>query len=348
MEVGEIAQETINQRLVSADQVAFLLSRLQGKGKLAADDCPPDQELLTQFVSDSELRGLSPGTLASYRSILRSLSRYLSMRNLSLADLDTTILLDFLATLRSKKYAQSTISNYFSAISSLCDYMLFEGWLLNNPVKIIEKRYLRMYKKRRIGYSSGERKLISIKEMASLINSTLDIRNKAIITLLPKTGIRRGELINIDLDDIDWEKQSIRLKKHPKRSNTLVFFDDETSQILQAYLKIREGRAELDEKALFISERGTRLKKNGIYNLVTSQAEYLGLHNPSSPKVEDHFTPHCCRHWFTTMLARAGIDKDLLKELRGDARRESMDVYRHIDPEELRKAYLASVPELGI
>ena len=190
------------------------------------------------------------------------------MRNLSLADLDTTILLDFLATLRSKKYAQSTISNYFSAISSLCDYMLFEGWLLNNPVKIIEKRYLRMYKKRRIGYSSGERKLISIKEMASLINSTLDIRNKAIITLLPKTGIRRGELINIDLDDIDWEKQSIRLKKHPKRSNTLVFFDDETSQILQAYLKIREGRAELDEKALFISERGTRLKKNGIYNLV--------------------------------------------------------------------------------
>ena len=81
---------------------------------------------------------------------------------------------------------------------------------------------------------------------------------------------------------------------------------------------------------------------------MTSQAEYLGLHNPSSPKVEDHFTPHCCRHWFTTMLARAGIDKDLLKELRGDARRESMDVYRHIDPEELRKAYLASVPELGI
>lgn len=82
--------------------------------------------------------------------------------------------------------------------------------------------------------------------------------------------------------------------------------------------------------------------------MVTKQVQRVGLHDPGSSRVENHFTPHCCRHWFTTMLARSGIDKDLLKELRGDARRESMDVYRHIDPEELRKAYLAHIPELGI
>jgi integrase/recombinase XerD len=88
--------------------------------------------------------------------------------------------------------------------------------------------------------------------------------------------------------------------------------------------------------------------RSGVYNMVINQAEKVGLHDPGSKRVEDHFTPHCFRHFFTTMLSRAGIDKDLLKELRGDARRDSMDIYRHIDLEELRKAYLAHVPELGI
>jgi len=173
-------------------------------------------------------------------------------------------------------------------------------------------------------------------------------RRFSTITLLAKTGTRRDELVNIDLEDIDWTNQSIQLKEHPKRSNRIVFFDDETARILRAWLRIRPGRAGKECPALFINETGTRLKRSGVYNMVTKQAQKVGLHDPGSSKPENHFTPHCCRHWFTTMLARAGIDKDLLKELRGDARRESMDIYRHIDPEELRKAYLAHVPELGI
>ena len=165
---------------------------------------------------------------------------------------------------------------------------------------------------------------------------------------MAKTGIRRGELVNIDLVDVDWSNQSIRLKAHPKRSNPIVFFDDETTRALQAWLRIRPSRSKKECPALFVGETGKRLKRSGVYNLVTRQAQKVGLHDPSSEDTKDRFTPHCCRHWFTTMLARAGIDKDLLKELRGDARRESMDVYRHIDPEELREAYLAHVPELGI
>ncbi|MDH5811348.1 MAG: hypothetical protein QE160_03635 [Candidatus Verstraetearchaeota archaeon] len=53
-------------------------------------------------------------------------------------------------------------------------------------------------------------------------------------------------------------------------------------------------------------------------------------------------------HWFTTWLLRNGMPREYVKELRGDKRGESIDVYHHINKEELRKAYLAYIPKLGI
>jgi integrase/recombinase XerD len=64
--------------------------------------------------------------------------------------------------------------------------------------------------------------------------------------------------------------------------------------------------------------------------------------------MEDHFTPHCCRHWFTTHLRRAGMPREFIQELRGDKRRDAIDVYDHIDRQELRRAYLAYIPKLFI
>ena len=88
--------------------------------------------------------------------------------------------------------------------------------------------------------------------------------------------------------------------------------------------------------------------ENRVYDQVTKHAERVGIHNPDSPRIEDHFTPHCFRHWFTTHLRRAEMNKDFIKELRGDSRGEAMDIYDHIDKKELRKAYLAAIPRLGI
>jgi integrase/recombinase XerD len=184
--------------------------------------------------------------------------------------------------------------------------------------------------------------------MAKIINSTMDIRDKTIITLLAKTGIRRNELITLDVEDIDWVEQRIRLKPAHKRTNRIVFFDDETAVILHRWLKVRKARKIKDATALFISEWGTRINRNGIYQVVTEAAGRVGLHNPKSELMEDHFSPHCCRHWFTTHLRRAGMSREFIQELRGDARKEAIDIYDHIDKKELRESYLAHIPQLGI
>jgi len=191
-------------------------------------------------------------------------------------------------------------------------------------------------------------RLITIEEMARLINSTLDIRDKAIITLLAKTGIRRKELITLDVDDIDWVEQSIRLKPTPKRTNRTAFFDDETAFILHRWIRVRESRNAQGTISLFINEQGGRLNRNGVYTAVTKAAEKVGLHNPNSDRMEDHFSPHNCRHWFTTNLRRNGMPREFIQELRGDVRKEAIDIYDHVDLKELRESYLAHIPQLGI
>ena len=166
--------------------------------------------------------------------------------------------------------------------------------------------------------------------------------------LMAKTGIRRGELISLDATDINFADQSILLKPTAKRSNRLVYFDDETETILRRWLKVRQGRNKRNDPALFISQQNTRLEKFGVDRVITTHAQRLGLHDGQSENLEDHFTSHCFRHFFVTHLLRAGMPRDFVKELRGDARREAIDIYNHIDKRELKEAYLACIPQLGI
>lgn len=237
------------------------------------------------------------------------------------------------------------MENYFTVLSTLYEYLAYEGYIDLNPVLPVRKRYVRRYKDNNEGQM---RKLISTEEMKMLINSTVDIRDKAIITLLAKTGIRRNELITLDIEDIDWIDHSIKLKPTAKRSNRVIFFDDETAFILRRWLRARNSRDKVNSKALFINSYGGRLNRNGIYLAITKAAERVGLHDPDSARMEDHFTPHCCRHWFTTYLRRSGMPREFIQELRGDARKEAIDIYDHIDRKELRESYLAHIPQMGV
>lgn len=303
-------------------------------------------ELIRQYKEDCEIRGMSPESLRRYISSLKIYNSYLQERNLDILNVDRNVLRSFLEYLRNERnVGLKTIGNYFTAMAMFYEFLEYEGYVDKNPVYSVRKRYIRRYKDNDEGQM---RQLISVDEMTKLINSTMDVRDKAIITLLVKTGIRRKELITLDVDDIDWVDQSIKLKPTPKRTNRTVFFDDETAIVLHRWIVARETRNEKDIKALFINNEGGRLNRNGVYLAVAKPAEKIGLHNPNSDRMEDHFSPHCCRHWFTTHLRRAGMSREFIQELRGDVRKEAIDIYDHIDKKELRESYLAHIPQLGI
>jgi integrase/recombinase XerD len=303
------------------------------------------EDLVSSFARDCALRNMTEETIRSYLKKLGTFMKFLDSRGLTFLQVDRDTLKDFVYYLRKiRKNSQGTVENHFSALSTFYGYLVYEGIVDRNPVPEVRKRYLRRFKDET---PRSERKLISVEEMSALIDSIIDPRDKAIAMLLAKTGMRRGELVSLDVDDIDWEELSIRLKPAAKRSNLIVFFDDECARVLKRWLDIRDKMAK-GEKALFISEKGKRMSGESVRIMISRWAERAGLHDPSSPRIEDHFGPHCYRHWFSTFLLRNGMPREYVQQLRGDARHEAIDIYHHIDREELRRSYLAHIPKLGI
>jgi len=307
------------------------------------------QRLLELFVEDCRDRQLTDETIRRYRSSIRQYLAYLEQQRASILNVDKHVLHDYIRQRRSQGIDQKTLENDLSGIAGLYEYLVFEDHMEKNPVPGVRKRYLRRYKEESDGDVESPRKLLTVEEMSLLINSVIDTRDKVIMTLMAKTGVRRGELIAMDFDDVNWTEQSITIKRNQikKRSGRTVFFDDETARLLKRWSSQRE-KMNPSTKALFIGEQGGRLKRNGVYSMVAKYAQRVGLHNPGSTRTEDHFSPHCFRHWFTTHLRRAGMDREFIKALRGDRRREAIDIYDRIDRDELRRAYLAFVPQLGL
>ena len=116
-------------------------------------------------------------------------------------------------------------------------------------------------------------------------------------------------------------------------------------------LRVRDGfarsRRAAQDPALFLADTGKRLGPVGIRRAVVKAAERAGLHTKGAP-LEERFGPHCCRHWHATHLLRAGMERSYVQWLRGDVTREAIDVYNHIDPDDVRQAYHAHMPRLGI
>ena len=300
-------------------------------------------DLLEGFCKDSQMRNIK--SIKTYRIYIKQYLELLDSRSKNANSADKSDLKDFLSSLRQRGLKQASIEKAFTCISSLYTYMVDEDLISSNPITSFKRRYLRKYKDENI---SDARQIISIEQASHLVNSTLNSRDKAIIVLLFKTGMRRSELCSLDVSDINLENMALKLKSTPKRSNRILYFDNETEYVLRAWLQFRKAKDRKETPALFLNREGVRIGSRAIGTLVEKHASRVGLHNPESKCLEEHFTPHCCRHWFTTHLIRAGMPRDFVKELRGDIRHEAIDIYNHIDKKELRENYLAHIPQLGI
>lgn len=311
---------------------------LLGSYKSTARGGLPGTEILDDFLLDCKIRNFSPRTTQSYKSHIKY---YLTRYPVRISQED---LKDFLVHIRDEKsYAASTVENYFSSLSCFYDYLVWEGILQENIIPIFRKRYLRYYK----DPLHEERQLISREQMRELIDSAQDLQTKVMFLLFVKTGIRRQELIDLDRTDIFPKKNMVILKNHHfKRSNRTVFYDDECAFYLDRWIKWRYNHR-VQVLPLFLGVQGGRISRDAVYDLTTEHAAALGFHNPEG-LLREKFTPHCFRHFFTTELRRAGCPRSFIQELRGDVRKEAVDIYDHITAEELRETYFKYIPILGI
>jgi len=300
--------------------------------------------IIERFQKDCELRKFA--TAKDYALTARSFCIWLETRNISVTNITKNDLRDFLYHLQAERALKfASIRHQFVTINCLYSYLEEEGLIAVNPVPAFRKRYIGMYKN---DSDSEQRQIISIEDAAKLVSATFETRDRAIILLFLKTGMRLGEMGSLDVSDLNLQELSLTLKKTAKRSNRLLYFDHETAEALSHWLTIRALKKGHEKPALFLSNQGLRMSTNRIEKKVSRHAEVIGLHNPKSKKLADKFTPHCCRHWFTTHLLRAGMRREYVKWLRGDAIKEAVDIYYHIDPEDVRKEYMTHIPQLGV
>lgn len=302
---------------------------------------------INNFVKDCRTRGLTEHTTATYKSNIATFLGFVG----NPLNVDVSILCKFLDYLKEMDYKRGraikkgvhpkTVKAYFSAISTFYEYLVFTQQIAVNPVPSFTKRFLSRIKQQYNGENS--RQLISIEQMKQIINMDMPIQDKAILMIMAKTGVRRGELLSMDINDLNIEKKEIVLKPKAKRSNRLVLFDDETAEVLRLFLEWRKTRANSD--ALFISVFGLRHRKDEPNEIVARCGSQLGLHDPAG-NLDKKLTPHCFRHFFTTHLRRAGMSREFIQELRGDRRRDAIDIYDHIDLSELKNRYLECIPKL--
>lgn len=297
---------------------------------------------LDDFRADCELRKI--GAVKIYCLYAGEFCRFLEACGKQPEEVSREDLKAFLMVIRARGMKASSQDRVFTCLSQFYAFLVDEEIMQANPIQPFRKRYLRKFKD---DNGSEARQIITIDQAAMLLNSILKLRDKAILALLFKTGMRRGELCRLDVDDIDMRDMSIMLKPTAKRSNRLLFFDHETARILQAWLATRPDRSH-GGSALFPSSVSERISPAEVDTITKKHAERVGLHNPKSLNLKDRFTPHCCRHWFTTHLRRAGMPREFIQELRGDVRREAIDIYDHIQKDELRASYLAHIPQLGV
>ena len=308
-----------------------------------------NDSLEEDFFDDVELRGWSNWTTRGCKYTLKIFRE--CIKDKSYVDIDQHDLKQYLKDLKNRKgrngeMSSETIRKHINNLASFYEYLEDEDYVVKSPIPKFRRRYIS--NNYRTGRKGQKRQIIDLPKMRIFLGMILDIQDRAMYTLLAKTGLRAQELLSIDVEDVSLEEMTISIKATGKRKNMDVYFDLETRRQIETWLSIRDERANKGERALFITDVGTRMSHVILNKRLKRYATESGIHDPDSPDLEKRYTAHCFRHFFTTELLNSGMPRDYVKELRGDSRTETIDIYNHITPEELKRSYLQHIPRFNL
>jgi len=172
----------------------------------------------------------------------------------------------------------------------------------------------------------------------SLIMGRLTIRNRAIIEVLFATGIRRIELVNLNIRDIDFNRQILTVREGKNKNDRNVPIARRALDWIQRYLKeMRPSLASLASgDALFLTEAGQRMKAHKVTGMVTKCVERSGIDKKGSC--------HLLRHATATEMLRHGADIREVQEMLGHSDISSTQIYAHVTINDLNRVYYQTHP----
>ncbi|NHC22716.1 tyrosine recombinase XerC [Nocardioides sp. IC4_145] len=282
-------------------------------------------------------RDLTPHTVRAYTTDVAGLLGHAArLGHSDVADLDLRALRSWLAKQQTLGRSRTTVARRATAAR------VFTAWLLRTGRAATDA-----------GASLGSPKahkslppVLRADEAADLVRSAAELaddgspvglRDVAMLELLYATGIRVGELVGLDVDDVDRERNVVRVLGKGRKERT-VPFGRPAARALDFWVK--HGRPHLavdgSGSALFLGVRGKRIDQRAVRTLVHRRIADV----PGAPDIG----PHGLRHTAATHLLEGGADLRSVQEILGHASLATTQLYTHVTTDRLRRAYQQAHP----
>jgi len=274
-------------------------------------------------------RRLSSRTIEGYRRDLRTAAELLSRDAADWASVTGHAVRTLVAARHRAGQSPASLARLLSALRTFYAWLIREGAVAHNPAVEV-----RAPKRRR-----PLPKTLDPDQLAMLLDEPADdplaIRDMAIMELFYSAGLRLAELVGLDRGGLDLRGREVSvLGKGGKERRVPI--GRKAVAALQRWLAIRDDWAQLDEDALFVSRRGTRLSRESVGRRLSVWARRRGL--------DAHLHPHKLRHSFATHLLESSGDLRAVQELLGHADISTTQIYTHLDFQRLAEVYDAAHP----
>ena len=325
------------------------------------------------FIGDLTYHGKTERTRESYERVLRRFESFLD--GTAPASATHRDCMAFVHSLRGD-VADGTVATYAAYLHRFYGYMTEVGVFEGNPMTLVMEEMDETVDK------DPARRDVSIPAMREFVAGIRHPLHRALVVTLLKTGMRVGELCNLDLRDLAIDDEEVgeafdlgtrpaladrpnslyvtpdatvgeelngevRTASNKRKRATVVPIDDELAQTLKRWLAVRPDSASA-VNPLFVGTSegwGERLDPQAVRHLVERYARDAGWYRTGGGAAEN-VTPHYFRHFFTTHLRDRTGDRGVVKYLRGDVADDVIDTYTHNWGDQVRETYEANVYRL--
>jgi len=267
----------------------------------------------------------SAHTLSGYKCDLAQFGAWLIEKGTTdIVEADSLSIRNWVAKLHRQGIGGKTLQRKLSSLRSFYQFLVRKGVLKNNPaVDIRAPKTARTLPKTLDADALTQ--LLEIKG-----DDILAVRDRAIMELFYSSGLRLSELVNLDIESIDLQEKSLRAIGKGNKTRILPI-GSKAAEALAGWIKKRVEMADLEEDALFVSKRGTRISTRSIQQRLDHWRKKQGL--------EQHIHPHKLRHSFASHILESSGDLRAVQELLGHADISTTQIYTHLDFQHLAKVY---------
>ncbi len=303
------------------------------------------EEYLTYLKAE---RDASAHTLRNYRVDLMQFLAYLEQRgvagsNPSPAAVDHLAIRGFLARLHGARLAKASVARKLATLRSFFRFLCRQGYQSANPAKLVQGPRLpvrtaphlsvdEVFQLLAAPVSAPRGNALKARNIAESVRA----RDRAILELFYAAGLRIGELVGLDLPDVDLGEGLTRVRGKGRKER-IVPVGRKAQEALRAYLDVRgefhprQAVGPQDSEALFLNRRGGRITARSVSQIVLKHLRHSGLGRK--------ITPHGLRHSFATHLLDAGADLRAIQELLGHARLSTTQRYTHVGLDKVLEVY---------